>query len=423
MIDLKHFREKPELYRKACKDKRIKFDVDNFLSLDSKYREIKVVTEKIRSEQNELSRQVPLLKGEEQKVVRDKLKDLSIAVKEKNTELAALEVEWQRLQLLIPSVPLSQVPVGKDDSENVEVKKWGEPFKPKFKLKDHVELGAALELFDLERGAKVAGARNYFLIGDGAKLHHAVMNLALDLISSRGYKIMDTPHIVNYEAMTGTGYFPGGEDMAFHLDARDDRSYLIGTSEVALVSFHQGESFKDEDLPKKYAGYSPCYRREAGSYGKDTQGLYRVHQFFKVEQVVICRPDANLSAELHKELLGNAETLLQMLELPYRVVEVCTGDMGQGQVFKHDIETWMPSRSGYGETHSCSTLYDFQARRSEIRYKGDLAEGRFCHTLNNTLVASPRVLIPLIENHQQEDGSIKIPKALVPYFGGREFIR
>ena len=422
MIDLKHLRENPDLYKKACIDKRIRFDVEAFLELDEKYRELRFATEKLRSEQNELTKQVPILKGAEQTNIREKLKEISQNVKTKNSELAELEQNWQSQLLLIPAVPLSTVPVGKDDSENVEVRKWGEPFKPNFKIKDHVELANQHGLFDLERGAKIAGARNYFLTGLGAKLHHAVLNLAMDFIQTRGYTLMDTPHIVNYEAMSGTGYFPGGEEMAYHLDSRDDKSYLIGTSEVALVSFHMNETFKDEELPKKYAGYSPCYRREAGSYGKDTNGLYRVHQFYKVEQVVICRPDPELSKELHYELLGNAETLLQMLELPYRVVEVCTGDMGQGQVFKHDIETWMPSRAAYGETHSCSTLYDFQARRSEIRYKGEKVDGKFCYTLNNTLIASPRVLIPLIENHQQADGSIKLPKSLIPYFGGMEVI-
>jgi seryl-tRNA synthetase len=216
----------------------------------------------------------------------------------------------------------------------------------------------------------------------------------------------------------GTGYFPGGEDMAYHLDQRDDESYLIGTSEVPVAAYHLDETLNHAELPKRYSGYSPCYRREAGTYGKDTRGLYRVHQFYKVEQVVICENNEETSRALHNELLGNAEELLTLLELPYRVVVVCTGDMGQGQVWKHDIETWMPSRNAYSETHSCSTLHDFQARRLNLKYRDQSGKSVYCHTLNNTLIASPRVLIPLIENHQLEDGSIRVPKALQKYLGG-----
>ncbi|HQH26453.1 MAG TPA: serine--tRNA ligase, partial [Oligoflexia bacterium] len=228
--------------------------------------------------------------------------------------------------------------------------------------------------------------------------------------------------IVNYEAMMGTGYFPGGEEMAYHLDERDDNSYLIGTSEVALAAYHAQEILRAEDLPLRYAGYSACYRREAGSYGKDTHGLYRVHQFYKVEQVVVCEASEETSAAFHAEILANAQSVLQLLELPYRVVAVCSGDMGQGQVYKNDIETWMPSRSSYSETHSCSTLHDFQARRLQLRYKDENGKVRFCHTLNNTLIASPRILIPLLEVHQQADGSVRIPAALRSYLGGQEKI-
>jgi seryl-tRNA synthetase len=222
--------------------------------------------------------------------------------------------------------------------------------------------------------------------------------------------------------MLGTGYFPGGEEMAYHLDERDDGFHLIGTAEVPVASYHADEILTVDELPKRYAGYSPCYRREAGAYGKDTYGLYRVHQFYKVEQVVLCRADAEESLSLHYELLSNAEHVMQMLELPYRVVDVCTGDMGQGQVFKHDIEAWMPSRKAYGETHSCSSFYDFQARRLNTRYKDSNGKNVFCYTLNNTCIASPRVLIPLLENHQNVDGSITIPAALRPYMGGQERI-
>jgi seryl-tRNA synthetase len=233
---------------------------------------------------------------------------------------------------------------------------------------------------------------------------------------------MSPPHLVGYQAMMGTGYFPGGEEMAYQLDDRDKGTFLIGTSEVPLCAYHGDEVFSKSELPKRYAGLSPCYRREAGTYGKDTQGLYRVHQFFKVEQVVICVADEKQSLIYHEELLTNAELFLQSLELPYRVVIVCAGDMGQGQVWKHDIECWMPSRKNWGETHSCSSLHAFQARRLNMKYKNDDGKNIFCFTLNNTLVATPRVLIPLIEIHQTSDGKVRIPAVLRPYMGGREFL-
>ncbi|MCL4156469.1 UNVERIFIED_CONTAM: hypothetical protein GTU68_048764 [Idotea baltica] len=353
---------------------------------------------------------------------RAELKEFSNKVKELTEAFKEIEGEWFKKSLLIPSIPLDETPVGKDDSENVEIRVIGEKTEFSYDFKDHVALGESLGLIDIERGVKIAGARSYFLTGDGARLQHAVLQFAKDLLYQKNYKIMDCPHLVNYEAMQGTSYFPGGEDMAYHLDERDPEYYLIGTSEVPVCSYHSGEVLKREELPKRYAGYSPCYRREAGTYGKDTHGLYRIHQFYKVEQVVICEASVEESEKMHSELLNNAEDLMKALELPYRVVEVCTGDMGQGQVFKHDIEAWMPSRNSYGETHSCSTFYDFQSRRLNISYKDENGKKKLCHTLNNTLVATPRILIPIIENNQTEDGRIKIPKVLQKYMLDQEFI-
>jgi seryl-tRNA synthetase len=233
---------------------------------------------------------------------------------------------------------------------------------------------------------------------------------------------MDPPHIVKYFAMMGTSYFPGGEESAYHLDERDPDFHLIGTAEVPVTSYHADEILPVSELPKRYAGYSPCYRREAGTYGKDTNGLYRVHQFYKVEQVILCRADVDESMRMHNEILGNSEAVMQLLELPYRVVDVCTGDMGQGQVYKNDIEAWMPSRKSYGETHSCSSFYDFQARRLGMRYKDEGGKNVHCFTLNNTCIASPRLLIPLLENHQNADGTVTLPKALRKYMNGQEVI-
>ncbi|NLF25743.1 MAG: serine--tRNA ligase [Deltaproteobacteria bacterium] len=423
MIDLNDVRERPEAYELACEGKGIKFDVQGFLELDRLYRAARAKAESLRAQQNVVSKQMPRLSGEEKQQKLAEMKNLSVQLKQEQLHLRDLEDKWNRDQLLIPSVPLAKVPLGKDSDDNVEVRRWGKLPEFGFKERDHVELGRLLDIIDIERGVKIAGARSYFLKGDGMRLEQAVLALAMDLMQRKGYTLMACPHIVKYDAMMGTGYFPGGEEMAYHLDERDAEFYLIGTSEVSVCSYHLDEILEAHTLPRRYAGFSPCYRREAGTYGKDTQGLYRIHQFYKVEQVIICKADAAESAKMHAELLANAEELMQLLELPYRVVDVCSGDMGQGQVYKNDIEAWMPSRQSWGETHSCSTFYDFQARRLKLRYRAEAGETKYCHTLNNTLIASPRILIPLLENNQNSDGSVTVPKALRPFMGGQELIK
>ncbi|HIA27949.1 MAG TPA: serine--tRNA ligase, partial [Planctomycetes bacterium] len=263
-------------------------------------------------------------------------------------------------------------------------------------------------------------SRTYILRGAGALLELAVLRLALDHVGEKGFSPMIVPNLVKYEPLYGTAYFPGGEDQAYACEK--DHLWLTGTSEVPVTAFHSGEVLEEEQLPLRYSGYSTCYRREAGAAGRDTKGLYRIHQFNKVEQVIICRADEEESIENHRFILKNSEEILQKMELPYRVVNVCTGDLGMGQVQKFDIECWMPSR-GWGETHSASRFYDFQSRRLDLRYRGSDGKLHFCHTLNNTAIATPRVLIPLLENNQREDGSVRIPDALVPYMGGRTEIR
>lgn len=421
MIDLVELREKPESFKEACRKKRIKFDIDGFLELDKNRRALQGEVEKLRAAQNAASKEIPKLSGDEKSKKLEEMKSIAASLKERDAELQKINEQFERDQLRIPGIPLDRVPEGKDDTENKEIKRWGKLREFGFTPKTHIELGEALGIIDFERGVKIAGTRNYFLVGDGARLQHAVLALTRDKLCAKGYVLMEPPHIVNYSAMMGTGYFPGGEEQAYHLDERDDK-YLIGTSEVSVASFHMNETLNLNDLPKKYVGYSPCYRREAGSYGKDTQGLYRVHQFYKVEQVIICEASLETSLKLHAEILNNAEEVLQALQIPYRVVDVCTGDMGQGQAYKNDIESWMPSRNGYGETHSCSTLLDFQARRLGIKYKDKDGKNKFCHTLNNTCLASPRVLISILELNQNADGSVTIPEVLRPYMGGHEVI-
>jgi len=422
MIDIEHLRNNPELYIRACTLKRIKLDIPALLQVDAAYRTAKTNVEMRRSESNAFNKQLPSLKGAERDAKLLEMKSFSSITKELEAQLSKIDLERNLLLLRVPGIPLSKVPDGASDADNQEVNRVGEIPQFSFKIKSHAELGVDLDIIDTERAVKIAGSRAYFLKGDGARLQHALMNFAIDFVAKKKYVLMDPPHIVRREVMEGTGYFPGGEDQAYHLDERDTDFHLIGTAEVPVAAYHSGEILAAAKLPLRYCGYSPCYRREAGTYGKDTAGLYRVHQFYKIEQVIICKNDAEESARLHSELLSNSEVLLQALGLPYRVVNVCTGDMGQGQIFKNDIETWMPSRKAFGETHSCSTFHDFQARRLNLKYRDADGKTQFCHTLNNTLAASPRLLIPLLEVHQQSDGRVMIPHALRPYMGGQEFI-
>jgi seryl-tRNA synthetase len=292
--------------------------------------------------------------------------------------------------------------------------------KFEFEPKDHATLGAELGMIDIERGVKLAGTRSYFLSGAGTLMHLAVLRLAFDLMVERGFVPMSVPVVVREGAMRGTGYFPLGREQSYAMSNEEPPVFLVGTAEVSLTAYHMDEVLDVKSLPKKYVALSPCFRREAGTYGKDTAGIYRIHQFDKVEQVIVCRNDVEESKRWHQAILENAEAVMQKLELPYRVVAVCTGDLGQGQAAKFDIETWMPSRNGYGETHSASRFYDFQARRLNMRYKDEGGKVRFCHTLNNTVVASPRILIPIMENYQNADGSITVPKGLRGYMGGME---
>jgi seryl-tRNA synthetase len=275
----------------------------------------------------------------------------------------------------------------------------------------------SLGLVEFDGPRRFAGQRSYALVGDGALLEMAVLRLAVDTLVERGLKLVSPPVMVRERAMTGTGFFPLGREEAYSIPADD--VFLIGTSEVPLVSMHCDDVIDEARLPLKYAGISPCFRREAGAHGKDTRGLYRVHQFMKVEQVVVCTPDEGVAEKIHYELLGNAEAILQKLEIPYRVAIACTGEIGLGQTRKHEVESWMPGRSAFSETHSCSTLGDFQARRSNIRVRTADGSLVFPYTLNNTAIASPRILIPLLENHQNADGSVNLPAALVPYMNSR----
>ena len=421
MLDLKFIRQDPEAVRAGAEKKRIACDVDRILELDAASRAVGVDLDSLRQRQKEAGGRMAKATPEERAGLLEEQKGLKAELKGLEERKGQLDEELRGLLLQVPMPPAAEVPDGADDEENVELRRVGEPRNFDFEPRSHQDLGELHGWIDTERGARLAGSRNYLLKGDLVLLESAVLRCAVDLMAARGFTPVTVPTLVRTEAMQGTGYFPGGEEQAYRCDERDDL-WLVGTAEVPLTAMHAGEILSHEDLPLRFVAQSSCYRREAGTYGKDTRGLYRVHQFQKVEQVVVDVDDEARSLEHHQAILQNAEDLMQSLELPYRVVNVCGGDLGQGQVQKFDIETWMPSREGYGETHSASRFHDFQARRLNLRYRGEDGKVRHCHTLNNTVAASTRMLIALLENHQQADGTVRVPEPLRPYLAGREVL-
>jgi len=440
MIDINAIRHDPERFKQAAVLKRVNCDIDALLELDSRRRSLQAQLDQLKHAQNETSGQIAhyrnpkskwfqdqVAKGRTPEELKAEAEQLVASVTEMKARMKDLETEFREVSekfdaamLTVPQPPAPEVPVGKDESENVEIKRVGELPKFDFEPLDHVKLMTALDMLDIDRGVKLAGTRNYVLKGDGALLHQAVLRMAIDMMVERGFTFMTVPVLVRDAMMVGTGYFPGGEEQAYRCE-RDQMS-LVGTAEVPLTAYYSDEVLSEDELPKKFVAVSTCFRREAGAAGKDTYGLYRIHLFDKVEQVIVCKNDEATSIAFHQEILKNSEDLLQRLELPYRVVNVCTGDLGQGQVQKFDIETWMPSRNAYSETHSASRFYEYQARRLTLRYRDKDRNLRFCHTLNNTVIASPRILIPIVEIHQTREGGIRIPPALRPYMGGREMI-
>jgi seryl-tRNA synthetase len=429
MIDIKDLRENPKRYQAGADAKRIRVDIAAIVKLDEQRLRSQQEFEKFRAEQNEASKQIAKLKdAAEKKAAIARMGELKEKVKEAEDRMKAAEAALQPLLLEVPQPPDEDVPVGKDESENVVLYRWGEPRRFEFQPKSHIELGEGLGIADFTGGVKISGTRSYILSGAGAELHQAVLRLAHDLmVNEKGFTPLSVPVLVREAAMVGTGFFPAGREQTYHIPA--DEVYLTGTAEVGLMACHMDEVLSEAELPLKYTAVSTCFRREAGTYGKETAGLYRVHQFDKCEQVVICRNDVEESRHWHREMLGYAEEVLQRLKLPYRVIQCCTGDLGPKNASMMDIETWMPSRaeegepdSGYGETHSASRLYEFQTRRLNLRYKDIEGRIRFCHSLNNTVVASPRILIPILENYQNSDGSVTIPEVLRPYMNGRDRI-
>ena len=421
MLDIAFIRQNPDLVKAAIKNKRFDLDLEELLTADKARREITATLDVRRARKNEISALIPKASKEERPALIEEGKQVRTDIEELEPKLNEAKKRFDELMLRVPSIPRPEVPIGKGEEDNVEIRKVGTPRAFDFTPKDHVELMTSLGLVNWDGPRKFAGGRSYALVGLGAILELAVTRLAIDILVKRGLTMVLPPVIVRERAMTGTGFFPLGREEAYSIPA--DELFLIGTSEVPLVSMHCDDTLDAAHLPMRYAGISPCFRREAGAHGKDTKGLYRVHQFTKVEQVVFCLPDEEVAEKEHYALLGNAEAILAALEIPYRVAIACTGEIGLGQTRKHEVESWMPGRGAYSETHSCSTLGDFQARRSNIRVR--LADGSlgYPYTLNNTAIASPRILIPLLENHQEADGSVKLPKALLPYMGGVEVLK
>jgi seryl-tRNA synthetase len=420
MIDIRMLRENPDRFREGARKKRFDVDIDAILALDEERRALQASIDTRRKELSDKSAAMRSASVEKRRALQAELKEFSQSIKQDELKMREVDERRNELLLTVPNPPMDDVPVGADEDGNVQIRTHGEPPAFDFEPRDHVDLGLQHDLFDIERGAKVSGSRCYYLKNDAVLLENALMRYALDFLRALGFTPFITPVFVREDAMVGTGYFPTGREESYAIER--DELYLIGTSEVTLVSYHYDEILSEASLPLRYAGYTTCFRREAGSYGKDVRGLYRVHQFQKVEQVVICRDDWEEMLKLHGEILSNAEQIVQNLGISYRVVEVCTGEMGVGQVKKHDIECWMPGRGGWGETHSCSSFADYQTRRSKIRCKRSDGRNTFPFTLNNTAVASPRLLIAIMENFQQADGTIRIPEVLVHYMNGNRTI-
>ena len=420
MLDIRFIREQPDLVQAGARKKHIDVDVRELLAVDEQRRRLLGRVEELKAQRNRMSKEIAALTGEPRQAAIAAMKEVAAESRGLEGSLRDAQAAYEALMLRVPNVPADEVPEGETDADNVVVKTWGDLPQFDFTPLDHVELGERLDIIDIPRAVKLAGARTYFLKNAGALLEQAVLQFALHHMVRKGFAPFLVPHLVKDDPMVGTAYFPVGREQTYRLP--EDGLNLIGTAEVPLTAYHAGEILTEGDLPSYSVGLSSCYRREAGTYGKDTRGLFRIHQFQKVEQVVLCANDDAESARQHAHILANAEEILQALGLPYRVVVVCGGDLGVPQVMKYDIETWMPGRQAYSETHSASKFHDFQARRLNLRYRAADGALRFVHTLNNTVIASPRILIPLLEVHQRADGSVAVPEALQPFMGGMAVI-
>jgi seryl-tRNA synthetase len=420
MLDIKFIREHKDLVKEAVTKKKSSVDIDALIALDDKRLELLKKVETLRAQQNSVSGSVA---GAQDPSVRESLinqmKLVKDEMKQEEDTLKEIIQEWRTMMLYVPNVPDVSVPDGNSDADNVEIKTWGEKPNFTFEAKDHIELMTNLDMVDFERGTKVHGFRGYYLKNDGALLSFAIWNYALHFFGQKGFTPMLTPSIVRKPNLYGTGHLPNDAD---DLYVTQDDDYLSGTAEVPVMGYYSDEIINAGEFPIKFLAFSPCYRREAGSHGKDTRGLIRVHEFYKLEQVILCEANHSTSVEFHDWLNRNTEEFIESLGIPYHTVINCTGDLGQGQVKKYDVELWVPKENTYREISSTSYFHDFQTRRFNIRYKDSEGNLKFAHSLNATAIPTPRILVSLAENFQQEDGSIKIPEVLVPYMQGRTHI-
>lgn len=420
MLDIKFIRENLDIVKMAATKKHITIDLDRLVSVDDSRRELMSALETKKAEQNKTSTEIA---GASDNVIRQQLisemTELKAEIQKDEEVLKPVMEEWQTLMLQVPNVPDMSVPDGDSDEDNVEIKTWGEQPKFDFTPKDHVEIMTKLGMVDFERGTKVHGFRGYYLMGDGARLSWAIWNYANAFFGDRGFDPMLVPSIVRKSNLYGTSHLPNEAEDVFKTQ---DDDYLIGTSEVSTMGYYADDVLEKAQFPIKHLSFSPCYRREAGSHGKDTKGLIRVHEFFKVEQVVLCEASHEESVKLHEEINRNTEEFIESLGIPYHTVLNCGGDIGQGQVKKYDIELWVPLEKKYREISSASYFHDFQTRRFNIRYRDEDGKLRYAHSLNCTAIPTPRILVSLIENFQQADGSVKVPEALQMYMGGKEVL-
>lgn len=416
MLSLSFVRDNRETVAAAIAAKNASLDLDALLALDGEVRGARSRIDELRRQRNEISESFRTADAADRPALGQRAKAVATEIAEAEQALAAHSASLEAMTLRLPGIPWEGAPIGPDENSNVVVRTVGTPRTFDFDVRDHVALCELNDWADLARITQVSGSRTYCLKGRLALLEQALMLWASQRLAAEGFALMTVPALARPQAFVGTGHFPGHEDEAYAIPADD--LYLAGTGEIALTGLHSGEIIEADQLPILYAGYSPCFRREAGSAGRDVRGLLRVHQFYKLEQYVICEDDAERSAEWHARLLANAEMLLSDLEIPYQVIETSTGDMGLGKFRMNDIESWVPSLGKYRETHSCSTLHDWQARRANLRWRDGERKVRFVHTLNNTALASPRILVPLLENHQEADGRVRLPAALQPLMGG-----
>ncbi|MDH3276473.1 MAG: serine--tRNA ligase [Nitrosopumilus sp.] len=416
MLDPKLIKENPQIIEEMLKSRNVDFDLKGLINVDKQRREFIVKTDELRKEKNQIALEISQKKkdGNDTSTILEQMKSISKELSNLEISQENIEKKYKHLIFTIPNLVHSSVPIGKDSSANKEIKNWGVIPKFDFKINDHIDISEKLDLVDLERAAKVAGARFYYMKNDLVRLNQALIQYALEFLAEKSYSLIQPPYMINHQSMEGAVITDDFEDVIYKIEGED--LYMIGTSEHAMAAMHSGEIIEGKDLPLRYAGVSPCFRKEAGAHGRDQKGIFRVHQFDKIEQFVFTRPED--SWKEHERMLGIVEEFYQKLEIPYRVMLLSSGDMGKISAKTYDIEAWMAGQSAYREIVSCSNCLDFQARRLKIRYREKTnEETQYLHTLNSTLVATSRVLVSIMENFQNKDGQISIPGVLQKYMG------